>query len=105
MNAYLLFNQNFALLFALIVAYYSFIGLNRCDKDTLMKARLALIMTFPASCGVIIYLLMGNVPHWCFTLVLFAAALKFASERRKERRAESDGRRESDRVSRAHRHP
>lgn len=87
MTLYLLVNQNFALIFALLVIYYSFLAINNCGKDTMTKVRISLILAFCSGSGVAIYLLMGNVPHWSFTMLLAAGALKLASERRKERRS------------------
>lgn len=83
MNSLLLLLQTISLVFAMLVVYYSFMVLNNCSNDTKWGNRLPLIITFTGACGVVLHILMGNVPHWSFTLILIAVALRMATDRRR----------------------
>jgi hypothetical protein len=82
MNSLLLLTQAASLVFAVVIVFYSFRGLNNCTRATLWKARVPIIVTFSGGCGVILHLLMGNVPHWSFAMMLFALSMRLANERR-----------------------
>lgn len=82
MSSFSLMVQAASLVFALVIAYYSFHALNNCTRNTQWKVRIAVVITFAGACGVSLHILMGNVPHWSFAMMLAALALRLASDRR-----------------------
>lgn len=82
MNTFVLIIQTISLIFAIMVVYYSFLGLNHCTKETLWKARFPLIAMFTGSCATVLHIAMGNTPHWSIAILLGAIALRLLSDKR-----------------------
>lgn len=84
-------HQVIAFLFSVVAVYYSFRDLNASSKSTSAFVRVPLIASFGASLAVLTHIMLGGVPHWSFTFLIAALALKLGGERRRERPFASPG--------------
>lgn len=69
-------------IFALVVLYSSFRGLNNCGKNTKLVNRIPLVLFFTASVGTLLLLTAGIRIQWSYALLIIGVAIHLFVDRR-----------------------